>query len=101
DLRDGAPLGDLSPWPDPSPRGLLSEAVRRGVRSVLVLDLARIGTGEGTGTEELCAWTRRTFPHLEILAGGGIRDRADLDRLASLGVDGALVGAALHDGRLP
>ena len=100
DLRGGEPLGDLSGWPDPSPRGLVREAVRRGVRAVLFLDLQRIGTGQGTGTEDLCAWARGEFPALEIIAGGGIAGRADLDRLASLGVDAALVGSALHDGRL-
>jgi phosphoribosylformimino-5-aminoimidazole carboxamide ribotide isomerase len=41
-----------------------------------------------------------TYPHLKLIAGGGIAGPADLDRLAALGVSGVLVASALHDGRI-
>ncbi len=98
DLKGGVPLAGPG-WPD-GPQAIVSEAVRRGVRSVIVLDLARVGTGGGIGTEGLLAWMQEEYPDLEILAGGGVSGVADLDRLEALGVDGVLVGSALHDGRL-
>ena len=48
----------------------------------------------------LCAALAAAYPHVEILAGGGIRDRADLLRLKKQGVSGVLVASALHNGRL-
>ena len=35
----------------------------------------------------------------ELLAGGGVRDAADVAELAAAGVDGVLAGTALHEGR--
>jgi phosphoribosylformimino-5-aminoimidazole carboxamide ribotide isomerase len=98
DLKGGQPLAGPG-WPA-GPRAILAEAVGRGVRSAIILDLARVGTGEGTGTDQLCVWARREWPALEIIAGGGVSGRADLDRLRLAGVDAALVASALHDGRL-
>jgi phosphoribosylformimino-5-aminoimidazole carboxamide ribotide isomerase len=98
DLKGGQPLAGPG-WPE-GPRAILGEAARRGVRSAIVLDLARVGSGEGTGTEELCAWARREWPALEIIAGGGVSGLADLGRLRAVGVDAVLVASALHDGRL-
>jgi phosphoribosylformimino-5-aminoimidazole carboxamide ribotide isomerase len=41
---------------------------------------------------------RRALPRVELAAGGGVRDAADLQRLADAGADAALVGSALHHG---
>jgi len=43
---------------------------------------------------------RRSWPSLDVLASGGIRDSDDLDDLASLGLYGAIVGKALYEGRI-
>jgi phosphoribosylformimino-5-aminoimidazole carboxamide ribotide isomerase len=75
---------------------LLSQS---GVSEVIVLDLARVGSGEGPDValvRELCA----RFPELELLAGGGVRDLADLHGLAEAGAAGALVATALHQGAI-
>jgi phosphoribosylformimino-5-aminoimidazole carboxamide ribotide isomerase len=71
------------------------------VRRLIVLDLAQVGTGTGTGTEELCRRLGEMYPDVEIIAGGGVRDEKDLDRLAQCGVKAALVASALHDGKVP
>ena len=39
-------------------------------------------------------------PELELLAGGGVRDAADLRALAEAGAAGALVATALHSGAI-
>jgi phosphoribosylformimino-5-aminoimidazole carboxamide ribotide isomerase len=100
DIKGGVPLGDTSAWREPGAGGIVAEAVAAGVRRLLVLDLAHVGEGDGTGTEELCAALAATHPALELAAGGGVRGLADLRRLAACGVGAALVASALHDGRL-
>jgi phosphoribosylformimino-5-aminoimidazole carboxamide ribotide isomerase len=100
DLRDGAPLGDTAGWGTADVWSLAGRAVGLGVRRLLVLDLARVGGGAGTGTETLCARLAAAYPDVEVSAGGGVRGVADLRRLRACGVRAALVASALHDGAL-
>ena len=71
----------------------------RALAAILMLDLARVGSGLGVHLD-LVAALRHAHPGIELLAGGGIGSARDLDRLADAGCDGALVATALHDGRL-
>jgi phosphoribosylformimino-5-aminoimidazole carboxamide ribotide isomerase len=97
DLRQGQPVVTRE---QASSRALAQRAVELGVKRILVLDLARVGEGQGPGTEELCADLVCAHPGVEISAGGGIRGREDLARLRQAGVAAVLVASALHDGRL-
>jgi phosphoribosylformimino-5-aminoimidazole carboxamide ribotide isomerase len=101
DLRDGepvvAPSGDI-PLREPA-HVVASRAAKAGVGAVIVLDLARVGTGAGLDFA-LIARVRESAPGQMLLAGGGVRGYEDLARLADAGCDGALVATALHDGRL-
>ena len=97
DLYDGRTLSR-----DPQLAGLSAlDALARlaGPREVIVLDLARVGTGAGPDVETI-AEIHAAFPDLELLAGGGVRDADDLRALADAGAAGALVGTALHRGAL-
>ncbi len=67
---------------------------------MLVLDLARVGEGTGTGSEELCAEIVRSSPQVELSVGGGVRGWEDLARLRDGGVRAVLLASALHDGRV-
>jgi phosphoribosylformimino-5-aminoimidazole carboxamide ribotide isomerase len=100
DLKHGAPLTSSPDWHGLAPLEIAAVALRAGVRRMIVLDLAQVGTGAGVGTEPLCRTLRCLAPGLEIVAGGGVRGPADLDSLARAGCDAALVASALHDGRL-
>jgi len=97
DLRDGLPLRD---WGQQSPQSIAATAVRSGITRLIILDLARVGGGTGTGTDELCREIASTYPHVQIIAGGGISGPEDLNRLAADGVKAVLVASALHDGRI-
>jgi phosphoribosylformimino-5-aminoimidazole carboxamide ribotide isomerase len=104
DLRDGQPLvrsGALPVRPShhPSPEDVVSAAVEAGAAAILVLDLARVGSGRGVDLDLLAA-IRRAHPAVELLAGGGIGAVRDAERLGAIGCDGVLVATALHDGRL-
>jgi phosphoribosylformimino-5-aminoimidazole carboxamide ribotide isomerase len=66
---------------------------------VIAMTLARVGSGAGPDLARLAA-IRAAAPDRAIYAAGGVRDAADLDRLAAAGIAGALVATSLHDGRL-
>jgi phosphoribosylformimino-5-aminoimidazole carboxamide ribotide isomerase len=100
DLKEGVPLGDVKKWRKPDAHSIAGQAISFGIRRLIVLDLARVGLGIGLGTDELCHRLAKDYPHVEIIAGGGIRDSADLLCLAESGVRTVLVASALHDGRL-
>ena len=99
DLRAGRVLS-----PDTGLEGLaapdaLARLARSGVREAIVLDLARVGSGEGPDVALIEALHVR-LPALALLAGGGVRDAADLRALADAGAAGALVSTALHRGAI-
>ena len=100
DLHQGTPLGNHHAWGKLNAWQIAVQVVQLGIRRMLVLDLAHVGRGAGTFTIDLCARLHDHFPHLEIAAGGGIRDRHDLLALRECGARVALVASALHDGRL-
>ena len=100
DLRDGVPVAlpnviDAA-W---SAADVARRAADAGVGTIIVLDLARVGTGTGIDGERMGA-VRRAVPGVNLLAGGGVRSAADLDELSSAGCDGALVATALLSGAL-
>ncbi|MDR1993861.1 MAG: hypothetical protein LBQ98_10315 [Nitrososphaerota archaeon] len=80
------------------PLCLLEEFESMGVLEVIVLDLARVGSGRGVDGGFLGRILRETG--LSVYVGGGVRDMADLVELRGLGVAGALVSTALHGGKL-
>jgi phosphoribosylformimino-5-aminoimidazole carboxamide ribotide isomerase len=100
DLKEGRPLGDRTAWDGADAWQVAGRAVGCGVRTVIVLDLARVGGQAGPGTDGLCARLAAAFPEVDVVAGGGVRDAADLERLRRGGVRAVLVASALHDGRL-
>jgi phosphoribosylformimino-5-aminoimidazole carboxamide ribotide isomerase len=99
DLRAGRVLSPDAELARLGAAEALARLGQSGVREVIVLDLARVGTEAGPDValvRELCA----RFPEFELLAGGGVRDLADLRALAEAGAAGALVATALHGGAI-
>jgi phosphoribosylformimino-5-aminoimidazole carboxamide ribotide isomerase len=66
---------------------------------LIVMTLSRVGGSAGPDFARLAA-TKERVGAQALFAAGGVRDRADLDALASMGIAGVLVASALHDGRL-
>jgi phosphoribosylformimino-5-aminoimidazole carboxamide ribotide isomerase len=95
DLRDGRVLSPDAQLASRPALDAMSRLPR--VREAIVLDLARVGSGAGPDVE-LIAEIHGAFPHLELLAGGGVRDVDDLRALDAAGAAGALVATALHRG---
>jgi phosphoribosylformimino-5-aminoimidazole carboxamide ribotide isomerase len=68
-------------------------------RRIIVMTLARVGSGAGPDLERLAA-IRLIADGREIYAAGGVRDAADLSALKAAGVSGALISTALHERRV-
>jgi phosphoribosylformimino-5-aminoimidazole carboxamide ribotide isomerase len=68
-------------------------------RRIIVMTLARVGSGAGPDLERLAAVAKLSGRRL-IYAAGGLRHAGDLAELKNAGVAGVLVASALHDGRL-
>ncbi len=100
DLKRGEPMGDRARWRRANAFGIAVEAISLGIRRILLLDLAHVGLGAGTGTEELCQRLVLQCRDLAILVGGGVRHLQDLQKFKQLGARAALVASALHDGRI-
>lgn len=77
---------------------LLGDFQRMGVLEFIVLDLARVGSGEGVNVDFL----KRAIAllHGGVYVGGGVRDVSDLVELQNMGVSGSLVATALHSGKI-
>ena len=77
---------------------LLLRLAALGVRRFVCTDIARDGTLTSPNFEAVEALVKAS--PVAIIAAGGVAEVAHLVRLAELGVEGAIVGLALSDGRL-
>jgi phosphoribosylformimino-5-aminoimidazole carboxamide ribotide isomerase len=68
DLKAGEPLGETAAWGKADAYGIAGQALEAGVQRMIVLDLARVGTGEGLGTEAVWAWVRERERGVELTA---------------------------------
>jgi phosphoribosylformimino-5-aminoimidazole carboxamide ribotide isomerase len=102
DLRNDVPLigPDLRAETGPvEPLGLARTAMAAGARSIILLDVGRVGRGVGMDLG-LLASLRQSLPYVTLLAGGGVRGDSDVAALARTGCDGVLIATALHRGTL-
>lgn len=98
DMKEGVPMGNRAAWKQQPAEEIARRAVDGGVRRILLLDLARVGMGQGLGTENLARCILDHPRVVELTLGGGIRQVSDLVTLASMGVHAALVATLLHQG---
>jgi len=92
-VLSGFELGKFS-----NPLDLLQEFQGMGVEQVILLDLARVGSGEGVNMPLLKEMIENR--KVKMFVGGGVRDIKDLVELKNVGVFGVLVATALHSGRI-
>lgn len=68
------------------------------IRDIIILDLNKVGTGAGIDIDFLHDAARQSVHN--ILVGGGIRGMDDINALKEIGIDGALVATAVHNGKI-
>ncbi len=96
DLREGRPIVPTRDnWGTDEADRLAERAIEAGARRLIHLDLARVGTGRGAARLPLAPRAG-----VERIVGGGVSGPDDLDDLARRGADAALVGMAIHSGRV-
>lgn len=99
DARDG--LVAVKGWTEKSTVAattLARQVTEQGVTHLIYTDIARDGTLLGVDPEPV-SLMRRASPHT-LVAGGGVAGEGDLELYESLGLDGAIVGKALYEGRI-
>lgn len=69
------------------------------IGDIIILDLDRVGTGMGIDTDFLKRLVEISIH--SILLGGGVKDMNDIYALEKIGVRGALVATAVHNGNIP
>jgi phosphoribosylformimino-5-aminoimidazole carboxamide ribotide isomerase len=79
---------------------LIGRFVDHGLAWVLTTDIARDGMMTGPALD-LYRTLKERFPKLGIIASGGVANASDLDDLAQIGVERAVVGKALLEGQIP
>jgi len=97
DLKAGKILTKAGFEGPSEPFKLLQEFKAKGLSQVIVLDLTKVGSGEGVDAGFL---KKVIAEGLEVYVGGGVRDIKDILMLEALGVSGALVATALHTGKI-
>jgi HisA/HisF family protein len=80
------------------PAAVLDEA-QHWPEAVIVMTLARVGSGDGPDIERIAAIIARAGGR-RVYAAGGVRNRADIEALHAAGAAGALIATALHAGTM-
>ena len=101
DLFEGQPrIAAPASWGTEEPLELARAAIDCGVHCLLILDLARVGTGRGAGSSRLLAQIQTDHPSVMVCLGGGITRIEEINELRDSGASAVLVGSAIHDGRI-
>jgi phosphoribosylformimino-5-aminoimidazole carboxamide ribotide isomerase len=95
DLRNGEPIIASGLVEQDTPEQIAARASTAGASTVIVIDLARVGTRAGIDVA-LLSRIRATVKDVELVAGGGVRGISDLADLDKAGANGALMATALR-----
>lgn len=81
------------------PLDLIRRLNQLPVKEIILLALDRVGTSKGL--DEIFLRKAADLSDHPLLLGGGVRDGSELERLEDLGLAGALVATAVHEGKIP
>lgn len=98
DMKNGKMMGH-DPAFQMGPAQVLKLLNRFELGAVILLDVARVGSGEGIDVPFVTSAV--SISKHDIILGGGVRGVEDLELLEKCGASGAIVASAVHDGRIP
>jgi phosphoribosylformimino-5-aminoimidazole carboxamide ribotide isomerase len=81
------------------PADIMHELNALDIRNIIILDMDRVGTSDGVDSQFLSKIV--SISHHDVLLGGGVKDIEDIEKLEGIGIKGALVATALHNGSIP
>lgn len=100
DVRNG--LISINGWKDDSMEELLpflKKYIEMGVKNVLCTEISKDGTLSGPATD-LYKIVMDTYPHLNLIASGGVSSIDDIKNLNDAGVPSVVFGKAIYEGRI-
>ncbi len=98
DRKDGRILSNDENMPN-DPCDIVKILNKISINDIIFLDLDRVGTSSGVDTQLLSEMV--SLSEHSILLGGGVKGVEDIGILENVGVEGALVATALHNGSIP
>ena len=100
DVRNG--MVSINGWKEDSSEALLpflEKYVNAGVRNVLCTEISKDGTLAGPATE-LYRKVMAQYPHLHLIASGGVSSNADIQQLDENGIPAVVFGKAYYEGKI-
>lgn len=100
DVRNG--MVSINGWKENSSEALLpflEKYVNAGVRNVLCTEISKDGTLAGPATE-LYSKVMAQYPHLHLIASGGVSCNADIQQLDENGIPAVVFGKAYYEGKI-
>lgn len=100
DVRNG--MVSINGWKEDSSEALLpflEKYVSAGVRNVLCTEISKDGTLAGPATE-LYRKVMAQYPHLHLIASGGVSCNADIQKLDENGIPAVVFGKAYYEGKI-
>ena len=77
----------------------LKQYVDKGVRNVLCTEISKDGTLAGPATD-LYKQIMNEYPHLHLIASGGISCNEDIEELNSYNIPAVVFGKAFYEGKI-
>lgn len=100
DVRNGKI--SINGWKDDSSEDLLpflKQYVDKGVKHVLCTEISKDGTLQGPAID-LYKRIMKEYPHLHLIASGGVSCNEDIDKLEKAGIPGVVFGKAFYEGKI-
>ena len=98
DQKGGKLLGTTQTITSLDPVSFAKKLEGLGVRKIILLELDRVGSENGTNLTLIRNVLEKT--ELKLIVGGGIRNMQEIQELSSLGVSGALIATVLNNGKV-
>lgn len=84
---------------DQEVEAFISEYVDKGIEYVISTDISKDGMLQGP-SHELYQSILEKLPNLKLIASGGVSSMDDLMKLKENGLEGAIIGKAIYEGRI-
>lgn len=100
DVRNG--LISINGWKENSTEKLLpflQRYVDMGIKNVLCTEISKDGTLQGPATT-LYKEVMAAYPHLHLIASGGVSSINDIDSLEAAGIPAVVFGKAIYEGHI-
>ncbi len=98
DIKSGRILTRDPDMPD-DPLEVIGMLNDMDINDIIILDMDKVGTSSGVDSQFLS--TIAASSNHDVLLGGGVKDISDIETLKDIGLKGALVATALHNGKIP